>query len=229
MILIGGGVLIWLLRPTWAEATLNALNEDSLNTAIEFVRGFGWWAPVISIGLTVLQTIIVPLPGQLIATANGAIFGVWWGTVISWIGGMLGGALAFTLGRSFGAPLIERWFKGNNNQWIERINRTNPFWVILLARLIPGLSFDIISYVAGLSRITMRDYLVATGIGIIPGTLAFNLFGQEVLETEQNGWLIALLLVLGVAGLIFGHWWYRRWEQETPTVTGEPAPKNPSE
>ena len=68
----------------WLQAAWRTLNADSIAGVAAYVRGFGLWAPAISLLLMLLQSVIAPLPGSIVAAANGVIFGVWWGTLLSW-------------------------------------------------------------------------------------------------------------------------------------------------
>jgi uncharacterized membrane protein YdjX (TVP38/TMEM64 family) len=70
-------------------------------------EAWGAWAPVASMALMILHS-FVPFPAELIAIANGMLFGLVWGTLVTWIGAMLGAALAFALARRYGRPLVDR-------------------------------------------------------------------------------------------------------------------------
>lgn len=75
-------------RSDAAQRVFGAASPDEAATVL---RGFGLWTPLVSILLMVLQSVLSPLPGSLVAAANGALYGIWWGTLLSWIGGMAGG------------------------------------------------------------------------------------------------------------------------------------------
>jgi uncharacterized membrane protein YdjX (TVP38/TMEM64 family) len=193
-------IIVILLAPyAW-----NLLSGESLADIATYVRGFGPWAPLASLALMVLQTIIVPLPGSFVTAANGAIFGLWWGTLLSWTGGLLGGSVAFWIARSLGGQFVERWVGNNERAWAQRLSQGNGFWAILIARLIPGLSFDIISYLAGLSTISYPRFLLATAIGMLPGTFAFTLFGSDLTQASENAWRLSLLALFGVVAALVG-------------------------
>jgi uncharacterized membrane protein YdjX (TVP38/TMEM64 family) len=98
------------------------------------MRGFGVWAPVISLLLMLLQAVIAPLPGSIVAAANGVIFGVWWGTLLSWVGGLLGATASFWLARLLGQGVVERWFSRARLERMEATGASQGFWLVLLAR-----------------------------------------------------------------------------------------------
>ena len=70
-------------------------------------EAWGAWAPVASIAIMILHS-FVPFPAELIAIANGMLFGPIWGTLVTWVGAMLRAALAFALARRYGRPLADR-------------------------------------------------------------------------------------------------------------------------
>jgi uncharacterized membrane protein YdjX (TVP38/TMEM64 family) len=193
-------VIVVLLAPyAWGVLSGNSLAEIAA-----YVRGFGFWAPLVSLALMVLQTIIVPLPGSFVTAANGAIFGVWWGTLLSWLGGLLGGSVAFWIARTVGGQFVQRWVGSGEQAWASRLSQSNSFWAVLIARLIPGLSFDIISYLAGLSTMSYPRFLLATAIGMLPGTFAFTLFGSDLAYASENAWRLSLLGLFGVVMALVG-------------------------
>jgi len=200
----------WLLRPGLFTAAWGALSGGSLEELAAYVRAFGLWAPVVSVGLMVLQSLIVPLPGSLVSAANGAVFGVWWGALLSWVGALAGATVSFWLARRFARDLVLRRIDPSWMRWAGRLAGRRGFWVVLLGRLTPGLSFDLISYVAGLSQIGYGHFMLATAIGIIPGVVIFNLFGNDLVHSGDNAWRLALLVVLCLAGLLVGRWWLAR-------------------
>src|SRR3712207_6735532 len=84
-------LLLLLLNPAWVALLWRMFSVESMAEVAAYLRGFGAWTPVISILLMILQAVIAPLPGSLVASANGIVFGIWWGTLLSWAGGILGG------------------------------------------------------------------------------------------------------------------------------------------
>lgn len=114
----------------------------------EFVASYGAYAAVISFLLMVLQSIIAPLPAFLITFANAALFGFWKGALLSWSSAMTGAALSFFIARAFGREFVEKLSsKGALNQ-IDAFFKRHGKQSILIARLLPFVSFDIVSHLA---------------------------------------------------------------------------------
>ena len=203
-------ILATLAWTGWLQAAWRALNADSIAGVAAYVRGFGLWAPVISLLLMLLQAVIAPLPGSIVAAANGVIFGVWWGTLLSWVGGLLGATADFWLARLLGQRVVERWFSRARLERIEAIGESQGFWLVLLARLTPLVSFDLISYLAGLSAISFGRFMLATAIGMLPGTFAWTALGHDLALAQTTTWRLSLLALFAVVAALAGRWWRQR-------------------
>jgi len=163
-----------------------------------YVESMGAWAPLASIGLMMFQAVIAPLPAFVITFANAALFGWVWGAVLSWTGAMLGAALCYGLAWWFGRGLVERMAPASALRRFDALAARWGQWTVLVARLLPVVPFDPVSYAAGLARLGFVRFLIATGIGQIPATIAYSLAGDLLavdLRLLAGG--IAVVLVLG--------------------------------
>jgi uncharacterized membrane protein YdjX (TVP38/TMEM64 family) len=134
----------------------------------EYLRSFGVWAPLVSAALVQVQAILAPLPSFPLMYANGLLFGTWWGGLLSWTSILLSALLCFGLGRLFGRPLVERVTSPGALAWADRhLTRYGPF-ALFIGRLIPLTAFDLLSYAAGLTRMRVGPFCLATGLGMAP-------------------------------------------------------------
>lgn len=186
-----------------AFAILTATDvEAAIAAMVEYLRSFGVWAPLVSAVLMVVQSIAAPIPAFLLAFANGMVFGWQWGAVLTWGSAMLGAAVCFWIARSFGRPAVERLAGGS-----RMLDAADRFFLqfgtssVLVARLLPVVSFDLISYAAGLTPMSFGRFLLATGLGQLPATLAYSWLGQSVTGSAQMVFwafsIVAALFVLG--------------------------------
>jgi uncharacterized membrane protein YdjX (TVP38/TMEM64 family) len=185
------------------QKTCLILEGDSLDDIRNLIQSWGVAAPLMSIMLMILQAVIAPLPAFLITATNGLVFGVYWGTVISWIGAMCGALVSFTMSRLFYKSFsgkIRSHRKGI--EYIDRLSSKYGFRVILAARLLPFISFDFISYAAGLSRIKIRSFLIATGIGMLPATIVYTVFGFEMEKLKEYSDRLFTFSILAALALI---------------------------
>lgn len=176
---------------------------QSIETARAYIAGYGALAPVISAILMVFQSVIAPLPAFLITFANGLLFGVWWGAALSWSSAMLGAALCFFIARALGRPVIVKLLSESavnmSDQFFQRYGKH----AVLIARLVPVISFDVISYGAGLTGMRFLGFAIATGIGQLPATLLYSYLGDRVTGSIKAlfwgfGIVIALSIIIGL-------------------------------
>ena len=136
----------------------------SVESIVGYLRSFGVWAVVISFLLMMFQSIIAPLPAFLITFANAAVFGWWQGALLSWTSAMAGALVCFYIARIAGRDIVERLNKNFSLEKLDAYFDRYGKHTILICRLLPFISFDFISYAAGLTAIKPIPFLIATGI-----------------------------------------------------------------
>lgn len=124
-----------------------------------------------------LAVIISPIPSLPLDVAAGAFFGPLLGTVYSLVGALGGAVVSFLIARFLGRNIIERFLRGHINFCTKCSDRLLTK-VIFLSRLLPIVSFDIVSYGTGLSKMSLRAFSVATFVGMIPLTFVYDYFGS---------------------------------------------------
>ncbi len=200
-IIIAGIIAYWNKNELQNVAKL--LSEGSVEEIVALIRGFGIGAPIVSILLMILQAFIAPIPSFLITGANGLIFGTVGGILISWFGAMLGAAGTFYLARVLGEDFVKRFEKSSGlMKKVDEISRKHGTKVIFIGRLLPFVSFDFLSYAAGLSTMKAWRFFLATGIGMIPGTIAYVLLGNQIIEYSRYSKQVLWITIIGVAVFI---------------------------
>ena len=196
-------LLIALTALTWKLSTW--LTPQQLQQALQQTGG---WAPVLYIGLFVLLPTFF-FPVAVLALAGGLLFGLWWGSVYTFIGAVLNCALMFLLARYVGRSQVQRLVEQKlSPQWQRRLQMADGkegFLLLIILRLIPAVPYNLINYTFGLTGISFSSYLLASAIGIIPGTFAFINIGDKTLEAGSPSFWIAiglLVLLLVVTGLL---------------------------
>lgn len=186
LILAGAAGAIWLvwsakISPREIEATISS---------------WGAWGVGASIGLMVLHS-FVPFPAELLTIANGMVYGPYWGVAITWVGAMLGAFLAFGLARILGRPFVEVIVSKKNWQKVDDLAARQGWWVVFLGRFIPIISFNLINYAAGITRISWWTFAWTTGVGILPMTTLMVVMGHHIEHLSWTAWL--LVIALGIA------------------------------
>ena len=169
----------------------------------EYIAAYGPLAPAVSALLMILQSVAAPLPAFLITFANGLLFGVWWGTALSWSSAMLGAALCFFIARYFGRPavvkLTSEFALDASNRFFERYGKH----AVLIARLVPIISFDVISYGSGLTGMRFLGFWLATGIGQLPATILYSYLGDEATGTIKIlFWAFGIVIAISIVTLL---------------------------
>ncbi len=170
--------------------------ELSVEAVEAEIEAFGMWGVAGSILLMVLHS-FVPFPAELVAMANGMLYGPVWGTLITWVGAMLGAHLAFGLARWLGRPFVHALVNERHHAAIDRWAARQGAGVLLFSRFVPVISFNLINYAAGLTAISWWTFTWATGLGILPLTCLMVVMGDR-LWSGQSGlwlWLVAAALV----------------------------------
>jgi uncharacterized membrane protein YdjX (TVP38/TMEM64 family) len=154
--------------------------------------------PLILMGVMALAVVVSPLPSLPIDAAAGAAFGPWLGTLYAALGALVGSLAAFGIARLLGRDLVER-LAGGHIQFCRECSDKLLLHVVFLARLLPFLSFDVVSYGAGLTKLSATRFAAATFLGMLPLTFVFVSFGSLVRfsgATLVAGGLVAVAIFL---------------------------------
>ena len=159
---------------TNAAAVLGSANVDAV---IAYIRSFGGYAMAFSFCLMVFSSVIAPLPAFMITLSNAAIFGWWQGAILSWSSAMVGAALCFFLARGLGRDVVEKFAGKGALASVEDYFKKYGTKTILVCRLLPFVSFDAVSYFAGLTPMKFIPFFIATGLGQTPATIVYSYVG----------------------------------------------------
>ena len=166
-------------------------------TIINFILSLGPWGPLASIGLMIMHS-FVPFPAEFLTIANGMVFGPFWGVVITWSGAMLGAYASFGLTRMYGRPFVSRNVNPSKleklDDWVQQQGTIS----LLLSRFLPLISFNLINYGAGMTKISWWTFTWTTGIGILPITIIMVTMGNNINMFPWWGWLIVMTAIIGV-------------------------------
>lgn len=160
----------------------------------EFIDEYGTYAMLVSAALMVFQSVMAPLPAFLITFANANLFGWWQGAILSWSSAMLGACLCFYISRILGRDVVEKLTSKAGIEHIDEFFKKYGKHSILIARLLPFMSFDIVSYAAGLTSMGFVSFFIATGLGQLPATIIYSYVGGML--TGGARLLVTGLLIL---------------------------------
>lgn len=182
----------YLLKELGMLATVTDVDELKA-----WISELGYWGPVTIIVLMAIAIIINPIPSAPIALAAGAAYGHTWGTVYVVAGAASGAMGAFWIARLLGYELMVRVFGSRLRLgWLGSQNFL--MGMVFVSRLIPFLSFDLVSYGAGLTPITTWRFALATLTGLIPASFLLAHFGGELTSSSLEQVLASVLLLGGL-------------------------------
>jgi len=202
-----------------ALAVWLAFNRDRLDPALieSAIRDLGLWAPLGHIVFFSLGTILF-VPGALFGLVGGALFGPLWGTVLNLAGASLGATAAFLVARYAAADWVRRKAGGRLDRLIAGVE-AEGWRFVAFVRLVPLFPFNLTNYALGLTRISLKHYVLATLVCMVPGTVAYTWLGHAGREAAAGNMaavrygLIALALLAAIAFLPRLVWRLRGQEQ----------------
>lgn len=201
VVLILAAVLLYALVPA-VKDTVNTvtsvLGSANVDAVIEYIRSFGGYAVAVSFCLMVFSSVLAPLPAFLITVSNAAIFGWWQGAILSWSSAMVGAGLCFLIARALGRDVVEKFAGKGALASVEGYFEKYGSKTILVCRLLPFVSFDAVSYFAGLTPIKFWPFFIATGLGQLPATIVYSYVGG-MLSGGARLLVTGLLCLFGLA------------------------------
>jgi len=173
----------------------------SVESIKEFILGMGVWSPLIYMLLYVFTSIIV-FPNLLLSIAGGAIWGAYLGTVYTVVGATIGSILPFLIAKYLGRDFVFHLLKNTKLEVCDRFVARNGFISVFIARLIPLFPWELVNYGSGLCGVRMRDYMLATFLGIIPGSFTFSLIGATLGQPLDKYQVILLFIMVSLIVLV---------------------------
>ena len=183
------------------HASFGAMTTLNMADLIAYIQSFGAGAVAVSFLLMILQAIVAPIPAFFITLANAAIWGWWQGALLSWTSSMVGASLCFYIARILGRDVVVRLNSHTAVQQMERFFDRYGANAIVIARLLPFVPFDPVSYFAGLTSVKFWKFFVATGLGQLPATVVYSYAGGQ-LSGGAQAFMIGLLILFAAAALI---------------------------
>lgn len=154
--------------------------RDYMSEFLEQVKEMGTLGPVLLAALYIPACLLF-LPGWILTMGAGFAFGVVRGTIAVSVGSTLGAVAAFLVGRTLARDWIEQKVAGNARfRAIDQAVGQQGFKIVLLTRLSPIFPFNLLNYAFGITKVSLRDYVLASWIGMLPGTVMYVYFGSAV-------------------------------------------------
>ena len=191
-----------------SRTSVITLLEDG--TALQqWIQQLGVAGPIVIISLMTIAIIMSPIPSAPIALAAGAAYGHTAGTVYVAIGSELGAIIAFFIARLVGTDVMQKWV-GDRLSKTMLGSQNTLMGIVFISRLLPFISFDMISYAAGVTPLKFWRFAIATLAGIIPASFLLAHFGSELASGESQRIGLTVLLLGGVSLVFILYNWLSR-------------------
>lgn len=196
-VLILSLLVYWWLR---TKSEVNLLHPEELR---ETIQGLGSLGIIVYISLIALAVVMSPIPGAPLTVAAGAVWGTFLAGIYSVIGGFLGGLIAYFIGQSLGRTAVYT-LTGKVIYFTKDRGEIYLGCLIFMTRLLPVLSFDLISYGAGITGLSLPIYATATLLGMIPSTFFLTYMGATFQVGKILGVVLLIVFVILLVGLPWG-------------------------
>lgn len=213
--LVALGLLVYVLVPGFYDDMWELILSGDVQRMAEVLQSYGPWAMVISFVLDVLINALGFLPSIFFSTANGLLFGVVPGIIISWLAETVGVVLSFMIMRYILRDTAHKVIeKSEFLLKVDDFSGKNGLVMMLFARSIPYFPSGIITALGAISQISLRDYIIANLIGKFPSTALEVIVGHDAVLLQDN--LGRLTIVILVASVLYFLLWkgYQRWVKQ---------------
>lgn len=189
---------------------MSGFSQESIR---DYIRSFGTLGWIVFLALQILQVFVALIPGELLESAAGFIFGPVTGTLLCYIGILIASSLVFSLTRRFGIKLVELFIdrrKIDKLRFLNTDKKRNILFFLLF--FIPGTPKDLLTYFAGLTAIKFRTFLILSLVARLPSVVT-STFGGHFVSEGNYTLAIIIYAVTAVAGL-FGMIGYNAWAKK---------------
>ena len=175
LLIVIAGIPVFLYYKYGADI----FSKDSAARIIEYLKANSRQSALLIVILQILQVIICVLPGQPIQFASSYMFGITKGFILSITGAAIGATVAFYLAKLLGRDMLHILFdKEKVEDYQRKLNSGKGLLIVLLIYLIPGVPKDLVAYVAGISEMKFKPFILISTIGRCPGMIGSLLLGH---------------------------------------------------
>ena len=200
LMIVAAVLLIILLVKFMPKILIITLSLDEFK---KYILSMGHFGVITLIMFQVLQTVIAPIPGEVIQIAGGYLYGSFLGSAYNLIGLVIGSAMVFYFTRFIGRELVEKFIKKKDIKWINNIMYSSKFELILfIIFVVPGLPKDFMIYVAGLTAIKPIRFFIILIASRLPWIMASASVGSNI--NAGNYVMTIVISVIAVTGFVLG-------------------------
>lgn len=164
------------------------------------IMSYGKYGFAVFLLLQVIQVIAFFIPGELIQIAGGYIYGTTIGTILSLLGITIGSCIAFIISYYLGKPFVKEIIPKNKIDKFDKVLKGEKIkHIVLILYVIPGIPKDVLAYICGISDITLKDFLIYSTLGRIPGIIISAYFGNKIYSGDK----VTLIVIAVTMSILF--------------------------
>lgn len=197
-------ILAAVVYSYFSQGLIFSLIYSDTDSVANFITSFGIFAEMIFVLIVVLEVVIAPMPPLILYIVAGLLFGGFIGGVLTLLGNLIGAFIDFKISRNLGKRSVEKNINKNLKRKFDNFFEKYGAFSIFILRINPLTTSDIVSYLAGFTKIKTRSFLIATGLGLIPLIFIQTYLGDIFLKDHPVLSAITILISLFYL-LIFGY------------------------
>jgi uncharacterized membrane protein YdjX (TVP38/TMEM64 family) len=170
----------WTSGFAWVVLSPTFTGAEKVAYIQGYFRAWGSAAPLVYTAIVVVEVVVAPLPGTMLYVPGGLIFGWFVGGLTSLIGNVIGAGICCAIARRLGRPYAERFFSRESIAKYDALLARNAVWVVLLLRVNPLTSSDLVSYAAGFTSMPIWKVMLGTALGMAPLCFLQAYFAEEI-------------------------------------------------
>lgn len=213
--------ILWGVYSYFTGGIFFHLMQNDPTQLIESLKSLGILGILFFMLIIILENVVAPMPPFILYIAGGAIYGGLFGGILALIGNILGSALAFIIARKLGRDWVEKKVPGKVRKNFDNATEKYGGFAIFFLRINPLTSTDLFSYLAGFTKLSFRNFIIGTSLGLAPSIILQAYLGDFF---SSSPILFNLFLVVGIFYLVmfvFLFFLYKRYKKKHFQFDGE--------
>lgn len=184
----------------FSKGIVYSISNSDGESIINFVNSFGIFSYVMFVFLVIIEVVLAPIPALALYVAGGALFGTFFGGILTLAGNIIGAYIAFWIARKFGRNFVEKRTDERMRKKFDNFSEKYGVFSLFLLRVNPFTTSDLFSYLAGLTNMKVRDFLLGTGLGLTPMIFIQAYLGQAFVKNHPI--LYSVLIWISIVYLL---------------------------
>lgn len=195
-VVLSSAVMASLLLGLYIYKPVSFGEMSTVSGFVKYARSFGVLMPIASFVIAAFQAIVPAIPFVILCVANGVMFGIAGGIILTWLGTLTGATILFYVSRRLGYEWAEKRYHQANLNKLKNLDGYHGFLVILGLRLLPYFPASLINIMAGVSRINFWWFFFASAIGKLPFLIGYTVLGYNLLYTKNYTLGVIVMIAL---------------------------------